>query len=95
MTEQQSQLEEEIESWKGFPWALRREAKELWDAMIREIRENFGEAVEKSGKVFATDPFFMAVLFAQQRIINRLQGELRARGMEMPESGTVAQTKLN
>lgn len=33
-----SQLEEEIESWKGFPWALRKEDRELWDEMIEEVR---------------------------------------------------------
>ena len=29
-------LDEEIESWKGFPWALRKEDVEVWDRMIRE-----------------------------------------------------------
>jgi len=95
MTEQPSQLEEEIESWKGFGWALRKEDRELWDAMTREVKDDLCEAVEKSGKGFATDPFFMALLFAQQRIIKRLQGELKLHGVEMTESDTTAQTKLN
>jgi hypothetical protein len=62
MTEQTSQLDEEILSWRGFPWALRKEDLELWSAMIKEVRDDFCEAVEKSGKTFATDPFFMALL---------------------------------
>jgi hypothetical protein len=78
MTEQASQLDEEIESWRGFPWALRKEDRKLWDAMINEVRDRFGEAVEKSGRTFTTDPFFMALLLAQQGMIKHLQREVRA-----------------
>ena len=89
-----SPLDEEIESWKGFPWALRKDDLELWHAMIKEVRDNFREAVEKSGKTFTTDPFFMAFLLAQQRMISRLRGELRRLGVETPDSSRGMQTKL-
>ena len=95
MTEQANQLEEEIESWKGFPWALRKEDLELWDAMIKQVRDDFGEAVEKSGKAFTTDPFFMALLLAQQRTIRRLRAVLRELGGNIPDSSAVMQTKLD
>ena len=72
-----SQLEDEIDSWKGFPWALRREDRELWDEMIKEVRQYYAEAVEESGKPLTTDPFFMALLLAQQRTIERLRAQLR------------------
>jgi (p)ppGpp synthase/HD superfamily hydrolase len=72
-----SQLDDEIESWKGFPWALRREDRELWDEMIEEVRQYHAEAVELSGKPLMTDPFFMALLLAQQRTIERLRAKLR------------------
>ena len=85
MTEQTSQLEEEIESWEGFPWALRKEDLELWDAMIKEVRCDFGEAVEKSGKTFSTGPFFMALLRAP----------LSELGEGVPDSNAVTQTKLD
>jgi hypothetical protein len=75
-----SQLDEEIESWKGFPWALRKDDLELWNAMINEVKERFGEAVEKSGKDLTTDPFFMSLLLAQQRTIKLLQAEVDALG---------------
>ncbi len=71
-----NQLDEEIESWKGFPWALRRDDLDLWNAMINEAKECFGEAVEKSGKDLITDPFFMSLLLAQQRTIKLLQAKL-------------------
>ncbi|MDE1852791.1 MAG: hypothetical protein KGI38_03465 [Thaumarchaeota archaeon] len=89
-----SLLDEEIESWEGFPWALRKEDRELWNAMVREAWDDFGDAVEKSGKTFATDPFFMALLLAQQRTIRRLQGELKALGVETLGSEAISQTVL-
>ena len=95
MTEQAGQLEEEIESWKGFPWALRKEDLELWNAMIKDVRDDFGEAVEKSGKTLTTDPFFMALLLAQQRMIRRLRATLRELGEDVPDSNAVTQTKLD
>jgi hypothetical protein len=76
LSQNNSSLEEEIESWKGFPWALRKEDKELWDAMMLRIREGYKEAVEKSGKNLTTDPFFMALLLEQQKIIKFLEAEL-------------------
>ena len=94
MTEQASQLEEEIESWRGFPWALRKEDLELWNAMIEEVRNGFGEAIERSGKTFTTDPFFMALLLAQERMIRRLRDELRALGIETRSSSPETQTTL-
>ena len=90
----QNLLDEEIESWKGFPWALRKDDLELWNAMIKEVREDFGEAVERSGKTITTDSFFIALLLAQQRTISRLRGELRRLGVERPGPSRGAQTTL-
>jgi hypothetical protein len=84
MTER-SRLDEEIESWKGFPWALRKEDRELWEKMIHEVREGFGNAVEKSGKPMTTEPFFMSLLIAQQRTIKSLLTELEGLGVKMPQ----------
>jgi hypothetical protein len=95
MTEQTSQLDEEIESWEGFPWALRKDDHELWNAMIKEVRDDFGEAVEKSGKTFTTDPFFMGLLLAQRRMIRHLQRELKALGVETASYDTTVQRLLD
>jgi len=81
-------LEKEIESWEGFHWALRKENRELWEKMIQEVRDRFGEAVENSGKRFTVDPFFMSLIVAQQRTIKFLISELKGRGVEMPQRGT-------
>jgi hypothetical protein len=90
-----SQLDEEIESWKGFPWALRKEDREQWDAMIKQIREEFGEAIELSGRNLTTDPLFMALLLAQQRTIKQLKAELIAHGVEVSDQEATTMTTLD
>ena len=96
LAQNSSQLEEEIESWKGFPWALRKEDRKPWDAMIKEIREGYAEAIEHSEKEFTTEPFFMALLLAQQKTIKRLKGQLKALGVEAPTSSEIVeQTTLD
>ena len=92
---EQSLLDEEIESWKGFPWALRKDDLELWNTMIKEVRDDFGEAVEKSGKTLTTDPFFMALLLAQHRMIRRLVQELKKIAPETPKFDADATTLLD
>ncbi len=67
-------LDEEIESWKGFPWALRKEDAEVWERMMRGMRE-YEYATKKSGKWLTTEPFFMAMLFMQYKTIRSLEKE--------------------
>ena len=69
-----STLDEEIESWKGFPWALRKEDVEVWDGMIRGARE-YEYAIKKSGRWLTTEPFFIAILLLQYKTIWSLEGE--------------------
>ncbi|MDG6899590.1 MAG: hypothetical protein JRM91_04655 [Nitrososphaerota archaeon] len=76
-------LDVEIEAWEGFRYALRRDDMEAWDRMVQEVRERFGDAVERSGKTFATEPFFMALLLAQQKMIEHLMMALQAGGVEV------------
>lgn len=71
-----SLLEDEIDSWEGFPRTLRKEDRELWEEMVQEVKQCYAEAVEKSGMPLTTDPFFMALILAQQRIIERLMTRL-------------------
>ncbi len=67
-------LDEEIESWKGFPWALRKEDVEVWDGMIRGVKE-YEYAIKKSGRWLTTEPFFIAMLFLQYKTIRSLERE--------------------
>ena len=67
-------LDEEIESWKGFPWALRKEDQEIWERMTARVRMYEG-AIRASGRWLTTEPFFMALLFLHCETIRSLEGE--------------------
>jgi hypothetical protein len=92
LASEKTRLDEEIESWKGFPWALRKDDLEVWNNMIKFVREQFGDAVEESGRTFTTDPFFMALLLAQQKMIRQLLAELKARGVDLAGAPAVNST---
>jgi hypothetical protein len=68
-------LDEEIESWRGFPWALRKEDVEVWEKMIRGAR-GYEYAIKKSGKWLTTESFFIAILLLQYKTIRSLEGEV-------------------
>ncbi len=53
----------------------------MWETMVQEVRKKSSDAVEKSGKPLAVDPFFMILLLAQQGIIKLLLEQLRAPGV--------------
>ncbi|MDG6941344.1 MAG: hypothetical protein JRN34_00250 [Nitrososphaerota archaeon] len=76
-------FDEELESWKEFPYALRRDDREAWDRMVKEARERFGDAIERAGKTFNTEPFFMALLLLQQSMIEHVKAELEATGADL------------
>jgi hypothetical protein len=79
LTSEKNRLEEEIESWSGFSKALRKEDREPYEAMIKDVREQFSEAIEYSRKDFTVDPFFMAIIMVQQKMIEKLAAEVEAR----------------
>jgi len=57
---------------------MRRDDREIWESMVREMRSRFRPAVEASGKVQTVEPFFMSILILQQRMIENLKVELAA-----------------
>lgn len=69
-------LDEEIESWKGFPWALREPDRKIYEQMI-EAAKLYADAVQHSGRTFTTDSFFMALILVQHRMIRELQKEIQ------------------
>ncbi len=45
--------------------------------MVKEVRLYYAEAVEQSGKPLVVDSFFLALILAQQKTIERLRAHLR------------------
>jgi hypothetical protein len=67
-------LAKEVESWKGFEYALRNPNAGLFNQMLKEYLENEGyaEAFKSKGPQFSAASLFMALIFQQQKMISRL-----------------------
>jgi hypothetical protein len=72
-TEKKTQdfLAKEIESWKGFEYALREENRILFHEMLNECR-NYGDAAIAKGDNYSTESLFMVLILQQQKMINQL-----------------------
>ena len=68
-------LIKEIESWKGFEYALREENRILFHEMLNECRK-YGDAAIAKGDNCSTESLFMALILQQQKMINQLINKL-------------------
>ncbi|MDG6901611.1 MAG: hypothetical protein JRM80_06585 [Nitrososphaerota archaeon] len=75
MTLADSEMVEEIESWRRFADALRAEDRELFREMIRLCYE-YIPAMEAKASPFPSEPLFMSLLFLQHKTIARLTREI-------------------
>ena len=64
-------LIKEIESWKGFEYALREENRILFHEMLNECRK-YGDGAIAKGDNYSTESLFLALLLQQQKMINQL-----------------------
>ncbi|HEX6560478.1 MAG TPA: hypothetical protein VFA15_06560 [Nitrososphaera sp.] len=71
-------LPREIESWKGFADSLRAEDRKLFTTMLANCRI-YATAINAKGEPFPTEALLMALVFQQQRMINWLIEQVRAR----------------
>jgi hypothetical protein len=71
-------LTKEIESWKGFEYALREENRILFDKMLSECQENqdYVRAANSKGESYTAESLFMALIFQQQKMISQLIAKL-------------------
>jgi len=64
-------LDKEIESWKGFEYALRGENKTLFNKMLSNKQE-YVECMSARSENFSTEGLFMILIHEQQKMINEL-----------------------
>ena len=71
-------LTREIESWKGFEYALREENRLLFSKMLSECGENkdYVRAASSKGESFSAESLFMALILQQQKMISELIAKL-------------------
>jgi hypothetical protein len=74
-------LAREIESWKGFEYALRRPNAALFNKMITECLESeeYAAAFKSKGPQDSAESLFMALIFQQQKLISKLIKEISAK----------------
>jgi hypothetical protein len=67
--EEKDILSKEIESWKGFEYALREENSSLFSKMLSECQQNgdYAKAAVARGEYYSAESFFMALILQQQK----------------------------
>ena len=67
-------LTKEIDSWKGFEYALRQPNATLFNKMLTECLENeeYAAAFKTKGPQNSAESLFMALIFQQQKMISML-----------------------
>jgi hypothetical protein len=72
-------LAKEVESWKGFEYALRNPNASLFNKMLTECLESdeYVEALKTRGPQFSAESLFMALIFQQQKTISGLIERIR------------------
>jgi hypothetical protein len=71
MTSEEDILTKEIESWKGFEYALREENRTIFNKMLSN-KEEYTGCMNAKGKNFSTETLFMILIFQQRKIIDEL-----------------------
>ena len=71
----------EIESWKGFEYALRQPNATLFNKMLTECLENeeYAAAFKTKGPQDSAESLFMVLIFQQQKLIRKLIKEISAK----------------
>jgi hypothetical protein len=67
-------LAKEIQSWKGFEYALRQPNATLFNKMLTECLENeeYAAAFKTKGPRDSAESLFMALILQQQKMISKL-----------------------
>ena len=74
-------LAKEVESWKGFEYALRKPNATLFNKMLTECLENeeeYASAFKTKGPQYSAESLFIALIFQQQKMINELIERMRS-----------------
>ena len=74
-------LTNEIQSWKGFEYALRQPNATLFNKMLTECLESeeYAAAFKTKGPRDSSESLFMALIFQQQKLISKLIKEISAK----------------
>ncbi|MFZ0511762.1 MAG: hypothetical protein WAM14_09170 [Candidatus Nitrosopolaris sp.] len=78
MSSSEDILAEEIESWKGYEYALREENRILFHKMLSECsKREYAGCVNAKGENSLAEALFLILIYEQQKMINELITKLR------------------
>lgn len=69
-------IQSEIERWKKYRRALRKDEKEIFDRLMEKCLRH-ASASGHAGRAVPAEPMFMSILLEQQKEIEGLKAELK------------------
>ena len=78
-------LTKEIDSWKGFEYALRQPNATLFNKMLTECLESeeYAAAFKTKGPRDSSESLFMALIFQQQEMISKLTQRIESQRLNL------------
>ena len=78
-------LATEIESWKGFEYALRQPNATLFNKMLTKCLENeeYAAAFKTKGPRDSAESLFIALIFQQQKMISKLIQRIESQRLKL------------
>ena len=70
-------LKEEIDSWRPYAEALRKEDREVFREMLNSVAASYGEAIDLADRGYDTEAVMRSILLTQQKTINWLSNFLK------------------
>jgi hypothetical protein len=70
-------LKEEIDSWRPYAEALRKEDREIFREMLNSVAASYGEAIDLAERGYDTEAVMISILLNQQKTINWLSNFLK------------------
>ena len=95
--EEENMLAMEVESWKGFEYALRSANTVLFSKMLTECLENkdYVTAFRTKGPQYSAESLFMVLIFEQQKTISKLIEEMESIRNRKNEGSTPLSGQIN
>jgi len=78
-------LTKEIDSWKGFEYALRQPNATLFNKMLTECLENeeYAAAFKTKGPQDSAESLLIALIFQQQKMISKLIHRIESQRLKL------------
>jgi hypothetical protein len=70
-----SKFMQELGTWRSFSYSLRKEDREVFNELVKNA-SRYADAVENSGRGYATEAFLVSLILSQRRMIQWLSKQI-------------------